>query len=65
MNTLCLGARVVGEETAIEIVVSFVNACFIDDERFTRRVNKIKQLEKLVDHESTSKAEQIWTICLV
>ena len=47
MNTLCLGARVVGEETAIEIVVSFINACFIDDERFTRRVNKIKRLEKI------------------
>lgn len=47
MNTLCLGARVVGEETAIEIVVSFINASTIDDERFNRRVNKIKRLEQI------------------
>ena len=47
MNTLCLGARIIGEEPAIEIVEAFINASFIDDERFIRRVNKIKRLEKI------------------
>ncbi len=47
MNTLCLGARIIGEEPAIEIVEAFINAGFIDDERFIRRVNKIKHLEKI------------------
>ncbi len=47
MNTLCLGARIIGEEPAIEIVEAFINAGFIDDERFIRRVNKIKRLEKI------------------
>jgi ribose 5-phosphate isomerase B len=47
MNTLCLGARVIGEEFAVEIVEAFINAEFIDDDRFVRRTNKIKRLEEI------------------
>ena len=47
MNTLCLGARVIGEELAVEIVEAFINAEFIDDDRFVRRTNKIKRLEEI------------------
>ena len=46
MNALCIGARVVGEELALEIVETFIKANFIDDERFIRRTNKIKRLEE-------------------
>jgi RpiB/LacA/LacB family sugar-phosphate isomerase len=45
MNVLCLGGRVVGVELAIEIIKSFLNANFIEDERFNRRVSKIKAIE--------------------
>jgi len=46
MNTLCLGARIIGEEPAMEIVEAFIDAKFIIDERFIRRTNKIKQLDE-------------------
>lgn len=49
MNVLCLGARVIGEELAREIVRSFLSARFIGndsgEERHSRRVAKIRRLE--------------------
>lgn len=49
MNVLCLGARVIGEELAKEIVKSFLSARFIGndlgEERHSRRVAKIRKLE--------------------
>lgn len=46
-NVLCLGARVVGVELALEIVRAFVNAQFSGEERHLRRLKKIKALEDL------------------
>jgi ribose 5-phosphate isomerase B len=46
MNVLCLGARVIGENVAQECVKAFVNAKFLTDERFKRRLDKVIQLEK-------------------
>ena len=49
MNVLCLGARVIGEELAKEIVKSFLSARFIGnapgEERHSRRVAKVRKLE--------------------
>jgi ribose 5-phosphate isomerase B len=49
MNVLCLGARVIGEELAKEIVISFLSARFMGndsgEERHARRVAKIRKLE--------------------
>ena len=45
-NVLCLGARVVGPELAMEIVRAFVAARFTGEERHLRRVGKIAELEK-------------------
>ena len=45
VNVLCLGARVIGAELAIEIVRTFLNAQFSGAERHVRRVAKIAQLE--------------------
>ena len=44
-NVLCLGARVVGVELALEIVRSFVAAKFTGEERHLRRLAKVKKLE--------------------
>ena len=44
-NVLCLGARVVGVELALEIVRSFVAARFTGEERHRRRLAKIQKLE--------------------
>ncbi len=45
MNVLCLGARIIGAETAKEIVKAFVNAQFSNEERHQKRVAKILKIE--------------------
>lgn len=44
-NVLCLGARVTGEELALEIMRSFVAARFTGEARHRRRLAKIEALE--------------------
>jgi ribose 5-phosphate isomerase B len=46
MNILVLGARIIGEELAGELVRAFLAARFTAEERHLRRVTKIKVLEK-------------------
>jgi len=46
MNLVCMGSRVVGEDLALEIVDAFVAARFMDEERYQRRLAKVKQLEE-------------------
>ena len=46
-NVLCLGARVIGEELALEIVRAFVAARFTGEERHRRRLKKIAEIERL------------------
>ena len=45
-NVLCLGARVVGEELALDIVRAFVAARFSGEERHRRRLEKIAAIER-------------------
>ena len=45
-NVLCLGARVTGEELALEIVHAFVGAQFSGEERHLRRLTKVSEMEK-------------------
>jgi RpiB/LacA/LacB family sugar-phosphate isomerase len=45
-NMLCLGARVTGEELALEIVHAFVAAKFTGEERHCRRLAKIAAMEE-------------------
>ena len=44
-NVLCLGARVVGVELALELVRAFVSARFSGEERHRRRLRKIADME--------------------
>ena len=50
MNVLCLGARVIGPELAIELIKAFLSARYIGNdaggERLARRVAKIHKLEE-------------------
>jgi ribose 5-phosphate isomerase B len=46
-NVLCIGARVIGVELALEIVRAFVAARFSDAERHRRRLEKITDIENL------------------
>jgi ribose 5-phosphate isomerase B len=45
MNVLCMGARIIGIELAKEIVSAFLNATFIDQGRYRRRLNKLLSIE--------------------
>ncbi len=46
-NVLCLGARVTGEELALDILRAFVAARFTGEERHRRRLAKIAAIEDL------------------
>jgi ribose 5-phosphate isomerase B len=46
VNVLCLGARVIGQELAAEVVRSYANARFSGAERHLRRVAKILAFEE-------------------
>lgn len=46
MNVLCLGARIIGEELAVEIVRAFLAARFTNEERHVRRLNKVLEIER-------------------
>ena len=45
VNVLCLAADFVNDEDNIEIVTEFLEAIFMTEERFIRRINKIKKYE--------------------
>ena len=46
MNVLVLGARIIGASLAYDLVPAFLNAKFqFQEERFVRRLNKIKSIE--------------------
>ena len=46
MNVMCLGARVVGEELAAELVLAFLNARYSGEERHRRRLEKVMAIER-------------------
>jgi ribose 5-phosphate isomerase B len=45
VNILSLGARVIGEALAQELVTTFLEARFSREERHVRRLEKIRSLE--------------------
>ncbi len=45
MNVLCLGGRVIGIETAKEVIAAFIGAEFIPEARFQRRIDKVTEIE--------------------
>jgi len=46
MNVLCLGARIIGSELVRELVLTFLKAEFIPEERHIRRTEKVRQIER-------------------
>lgn len=46
MNLLCIGARVIGEELAMEIIRAFLAASYEPAERHARRLEKLLRLER-------------------
>jgi ribose 5-phosphate isomerase B len=46
MNVLCIGSEVVGPELAGELIRTFLAARFDGGERYVRRLQKVRELEK-------------------
>ena len=47
MNVVCIGARIIGEELAKEVVTAFLSARFIEgEEKYVRRLNKVLDIER-------------------
>ncbi len=47
MNVVCIGARIIGEELAKEIVTAFLTARFVEsEEKYVRRLNKVLAIER-------------------
>ncbi len=46
MNLICLGARVIGHALAWDLIQTFLSARYKAAERFERRLQKVKALEK-------------------
>ena len=46
INILCLSADLIDEETNFQIIETFLDTVFASEERFIRRINKIKKYEK-------------------
>ena len=49
MNVLCLGSEVIGPSLAGELVRAFLAAAFLGEGRYLARLEKVEELEKLVD----------------
>lgn len=49
MNVLVLGGRIIGVELAKILVLNFLSSSFDPQERFVRRLKKIKELEETTD----------------
>jgi len=45
MNVICLGGGIVGESLAVEVIHTFLNAKFKPEERYIRRLEKVKKIE--------------------
>ena len=54
MNVICLGSRIIGEELAMEIVRAFLDAKFVPEERYVRRLGKVKALEDGAEREQVA-----------
>ncbi len=46
MNVLCLGARVIDSELALELVRAFLDARLSGEERYLRRLEKVAEMER-------------------
>lgn len=45
MNIICLGAQIIDEEFAKELIIAFLKARFKPEHKYLRRLEKIKKLE--------------------
>ena len=47
MNVLCVGGRVLGLDQAKDVLSAFLEANFLTDTRFQRRLDKLNEVERL------------------
>jgi ribose 5-phosphate isomerase B len=49
VNVMCIGAQIIGDKVAGELVEAFLNAEFSTSEEFRRRVAKLEKMDKGID----------------
>jgi ribose 5-phosphate isomerase B len=55
MNVLVIGARIVGSNLAVDLVISYLGANFTNETRHVRRLNKVLALESRMFLEAVKK----------
>ena len=58
INVLVLGARVIGHELALELIRAFLWAKFAGEERFFRRLEKVRGMEERFGERAAEKREK-------
>jgi ribose 5-phosphate isomerase B len=48
VNVLCMGAQIIGQSIAEEVLVNYLNAKFSTEEQFRRRVKKLDEFDSFV-----------------
>lgn len=46
VNVLCIGAQIIGDRLAYDLLDAFLNAKFKEEEQFIRRVQKLHEMER-------------------
>jgi len=47
VNVLCMGAQIIGQSIAEEVLINYLNAKFSTEEQFRRRVRKLDEFDKI------------------
>jgi ribose 5-phosphate isomerase B len=47
VNVLCMGAQIIGQSIAEEVLVNYLNAKFSTEEQFRRRVQKLDEFDRI------------------
>jgi len=48
VNVLCMGAQIIGQSIAEEVLVNYLNAKFSTEEQFRRRVQKLDEFDRIM-----------------
>ena len=48
VNVLCMGAQIIGQSIAEEVLVNYLNAKFSTEDQFRRRVQKLDEFDKIM-----------------
>jgi len=48
VKVLCMGAQIIGQSIAEEVLMNYLNAKFSTEEQFRRRVHKLDEFDRIM-----------------